>query len=76
MQQKSEAALPCASVPAVPVLHVTFEKSVSGLSEPVQEKPYHGLPAESGTHPATVGSASHVSVLLELALFRVHEPVV
>jgi hypothetical protein len=42
---------------------VTFEKSVSGLSDPVHEKPYDGLPAEFGEQPITDGSCWQVEVL-------------
>jgi hypothetical protein len=70
VQQKSVAAAPWASMPEVPIaLHVMFEKSVSGLSEPVHEKPYEGLPAESGWHPDTVESCSQVLVALTVVTF-------
>jgi hypothetical protein len=61
VQQKSVAVAPEASVPAVPALQVMFEKSMSGVSDPVHEKPKEGLPAESGWQPITLESSAHVA---------------
>ena len=48
-------------MPAVPVLHVRPEKSASGLSLPVHEKPYDGVPLALGWQPVTLGSWAHVA---------------
>jgi predicted LPLAT superfamily acyltransferase len=49
-------------------LQVIFEKSVSGFSDPVQENPYDGLPAESGAHPLTVASTLQVPVAVVVSV--------
>jgi hypothetical protein len=64
VQQNSVAGLPAASVPGVPAaLHVRSEKSASGRSDPVHEKPN-----ELSSQPVTLSSCAQVAPVAAVAV--------